>query len=135
MKGRYRQTASGSFKRDFYKKATREELINRCDFHLILDDDEMEELEKIDHRQAVMLQRGTGKLRMCSVCGDVYVNTRVNELKWGVWFNRHGFKCFFCRNSIKKPNNKKNIARNRIMKKVWDLWIKRLHVGVKVTYL
>lgn len=135
MKGRHKQTISGSYKRDFYDKGRKESIMNRYDFRLILDDDEMEELEKTDHRQAVMLQRGTGKLRMCSICGDVYVNSEKNERMWGVWLNRNGFKCFFCRNGKIRPDDDKTKIKRKIMKKVWDLWLKRINVGVKINNL
>lgn len=133
MKGRCKQTIGGSYKRDEALKSRGNFIFGISDLKLIIDDDEMEELEKIDYRQARMLERGTGKLRKCKECGDVYVNSRQDEIKWGVWLNQNGFKCYFCRKNIDKPNDKKTKRKRVIMKKVYDLWLEKINEGVTIT--
>lgn len=129
---------SGSHRKDFYNEWNAKKLAILSDLKLSLGDDCMDELYELDPRQARMLERGTGKLRKCIICGDVYVNDTSNEIKFGTWLNRNGFKCFFCRNGTKKElkgTNEKFERKREIMQKVWDLYINRLNSGVKITKL
>ncbi|MDY0218827.1 MAG: hypothetical protein RBR14_05720 [Candidatus Cloacimonas acidaminovorans] len=130
------RSSAGSFKREFYVESRNREMIDRADMGLIIGDDIMNELEKVAHNQARMLERGTGKLRKCCVCGDVYVNPKKTEIKFGGWLNKNGFRCVYCRcKDIKKPRTKVFRRRREIMKEVWELFLKRKFAGVKITYL
>lgn len=125
----------GSHKEDERRKANAKRIAEISDFFLSIGDAEMDELEQINHIQARMLERGTGKLRKCVVCGDVHVSNRGDEIKFGTLMNKNGFKCFFCRSGEKRPMDNKTKRKREIMQKVWDLYIKRKNIGVKTYYL
>ena len=127
------RTYSGTHRRDFYNKSNAEMIGRICDLKISIED--MEELEKIDHRQARMLERGTGKLRKCKNCGEVFVNDGKNERMFGTWINRNGFTCFFCRKGFRVNYKKDSVAKKKreIMQRVWELYIQRVNLGVKTT--
>jgi hypothetical protein len=126
-----RGNVSGSFRRDFYEHQNSLTVAKRCDLKISVAD--MDDLMEIDPRQARMLERGTGRLRKCKVCGEVYVNDGKDERMFGVWLNRNGFVCFLCRKGIKLDYKKDTKFKRKrdIMQKVWDLYIQRLNQGVK----
>lgn len=128
-----KHTISGSHRQDFQNQWNARTISLISDLRLSLGDDAMDELEEIDHRQARMLERGTGKLRKCQKCGEVFVNPRAKEMKFGKWLNRHGFTCYFCRSGEPVSRTQKWKRKCEIMRKVWDLYVSRINIGVKVT--
>lgn len=132
---RNKKTLAGSHRQDFYNEWNARFIFSLTDLKLALGDDVMDELEEINHIQAIMLQRGTGKLRKCKTCGDVYVNNISNEIRFGSWLNKNGYVCYFCRTGTKdnKKRTKKVKRKREIMQKVWELYLKRLNQGVKIT--
>lgn len=125
------RSVAGSFKREFYIKSKNKEIFENCDLYLAIGDEAMNELKEISHREARMLERGTGKLRKCCVCGDIRVNEQARERQFGTWLNKYGFKCFFCRFEKKKPRTKKFKRKQEIMKNVWELYLEKKFIGVK----
>lgn len=129
--------AFSSHRSEFYEHENSKTIALISDLKLSLGDDVMEELAELDLRQARMLERGTGKLRKCKICGDVYVNDRSNEIKFGSWLNRNGFECPFCRRGkreeLRKVHNQKFERKREILQKCWDLYMNRLNEGVKIT--
>ena len=129
---RNKKTWAGSHRQDFHNEWNARLIFSLTDLKLALGDDVMDELEEIDHIQAIMLQRGTGKLRKCKTCGDVYVNNISNEIRFGSWLNKNGYVCYFCRTKTEKPMDEKSVKKREIMQKVWELYLKRLNQGVKI---
>lgn len=128
-------TIHGSHSADFRAEQASKMLFSISDLKLALGDNVMDELEEIDHNQARMLERGTGKLRKCSVCGDVYVNNFKSEMKFKYLFNKGGYKCFFCFSGTRdrRRETKKFKRKREILRKVYELYLERLNTGVTIT--
>lgn len=128
-----KHTVSGSHIGDFHRQFNTNIVRGICDLGLDYDDDLIQQLEKYNHRYAKMLTRGTGKLRKCKECGEVYVNASLNEGKFGTWYNKHGFVCMTCRANDKEGLKKRPKEYSELMKKIWDLYISRINRGVIIT--
>lgn len=128
-------TIHGSHSADFRAEQASKMLFSISDLKLALGDNVMDELEEIDHRQARMLERGTGKLRKCSICGDIYVNSFKSEMRYRQIFNRGGYKCYFCFSGTKDNRRltKRGKRKREILQKVYELYLERLNFGVKIT--
>lgn len=123
----------GSFKEEERRKWNAQKLMEISDLKIAIGDDEMDELEAIDHRQARMLERGTGKLKKCIQCSHVHVVAMKEIKKWGWKYKRDGgYTCYFCATGTFK-SSPKALRRKMIMDRVWNLYMERLHIGVKVT--
>lgn len=126
----------GSFKEEERRKWNSRFVLSVADLKLSLGDDAVDELEKISHIEARMLERGTGKLRKCRECNDVYVNPNKTEAKYVGLINRRGYICRYCntgkREVMRNVHNERFEKRREIMQKVWDLYQSRLHEGVIV---
>lgn len=138
-KSQHKHTIHGSHRADFQAEQNSKFLLAVSDLKLALGDDVMDELAELDLRQARMLERGTGKLRKCSICGDVYVNNNKSEIKFKHIFNKGGFKCIFCfngeREKLKAVHNPKFERKREILQKVFELYLSRLNQGVTITKL
>lgn len=129
------RSAYGSFKEEERQKWNARKVMEISDLKLALGDDEMDELEAIDHRQARMLERGTGKLKKCMVCSHVHVVAQRTLAKsYGRIKRDGGWTCYFCSTGTFK-SSPTALKRKIIMDKVWKLYMERIHIGVKVTKL
>jgi len=125
-----RGSINGSHKRDLENEYNAKAIFSLTDKKLSIGDEEMDMLESTSHNLARMLERGTGRLRKCKKCGDVHVNQQANERRFGTWINKNGFLCYFCRSGEKRPMTKVAKKKREVMQKVWDLYIKRINIGV-----
>lgn len=131
IKSKRSRSILGSFKEEERRKWNSKMISDMSDFKIAIGDDEMDELEEIDHRQARMLERGTGKLKKCIVCSHVHVVPMKTLKKWGWKYQRDGgYTCYFCATGTFK-SSPKALRRKMIMDKVWNLYIERTHIGVK----
>lgn len=123
---------AGSFIEEDRRRARAEALKRICDKRLAIGDDEMDELEKIDHRAARMLERGTGKLKRCIKCKTVDVVPMKTHLKWGgLDRKRGGYVCYYCHIGDNK-STPKSLRKKIVMEKVWKLYMSRVNEGVTI---
>lgn len=128
----HNRSSAGSFVEEDRRRARAEALKRICDKRLAIGDDEIDELEKIDHNAARMLERGTGKLKRCMKCKMVEVVPIKKHLKWGgLDRKRGGYVCYYCHIGSNK-STPKSLRKRVVMEKVWRLYMSRVNEGVTI---